>query len=115
MTRILAVLAALVLLATAAGFGDDDESRDWNTAPASEIHERLAAAKAGDLQRRTALKQLLGGSEATTQTNYDVTFYDVKLRINDTTEIVWGRVTFVATAAEGNVGKELIAAAAGEI
>ncbi|HOD66135.1 MAG TPA: M1 family aminopeptidase [candidate division Zixibacteria bacterium] len=103
-TRILAVLAALVLLATAAGFGDDDESRDWNTAPASEIHERLAAAKAGDLQRRTALKQLLGGSEATTQTNYDVTFYDVKLRINDTTEIVWGRVTFVATAAEGNVG-----------
>ena len=59
------------------------------------IHQRMFDAKvAGRLDREFAKATLENDAQADAMDNYDVLFYDVEIRVNDTTEILWGRVTF---------------------
>ncbi len=100
------ILTATVLLIAAAltVSAADDDSRDWNQASPAEIHSRLAEGKVSMAARADAMRQLIAGEAATlAQTDYDVKFYDVYIRINDTNEIVYGRVKFVAAATVANV------------
>lgn len=68
---------------------------DWETASPDLIHQRLHDAKAaGRLDQKFAKTALDFDAQADAMDNYDVLFYDVQIRVNDTTEILWGRVTF---------------------
>jgi len=79
---------------------------DWDKAPPSLIHQRLWEAKASArLDKEFARKLAAAAPTENTQTNYDVLFYDVKLRVNDTTEILFGVVKTVAAAAVDNVSQ----------
>jgi aminopeptidase N len=69
----------------------------------SDLHRILGEAKAAALDRsRRALAAAAAMPEAD-QTNYDVKWYDITIRVNDTTEILYGVVTFNATAVVDNV------------
>jgi len=69
----------------------------------SQMHKILAQGKAGALAKARAAQTAAMAESPNGQTNYDVTFYDVSLRVNDTAETVFGTVRFVATATEDNV------------
>ena len=71
----------------------------------SQLHEELAKGKAEALGRERAIAQLAAMEALSTQTNYDVLLYDIYIRVNDTTEILDGRVVFLAAAAEPGVGE----------
>jgi len=71
----------------------------------SQLHEIMAKGKAEALQRSRDAGRLSASAAASTQTNYDVLFYDIFIRVNDTTEILYGSVGFVAKAAEPGVSE----------
>lgn len=78
----------------------EESDIDWDNAPPSQIHQKLWEAKARSLLDRQFARKLAAGSpDENTQTNYDVLFYDVNIRVNDTTEVVYGIVKMVAAAA----------------
>ncbi len=84
----------------------DDSQLDWDNAPPSLIHQKLWQGKAAAYMNKQLARRMAAHPAAdNTQTNYDVRFYDIFLRINDTTEIIYGRVTFVADAAENGVSQ----------
>lgn len=82
----------------------EDENIDWDNAPPSVIHQKMWEGKAKSLLDKQVNRRLLA-LEATkdTQQNYDVLFYDVKIRVNDTTEILYGTVKFVALSTGAGV------------
>jgi len=96
---VLVLLAAL--LPTVASATDDPV--DWDTAPPSQIHQRLWESKVRAQTDREFFRGLASAEGASTQANYDVRFYDIFIRVNDTTEIIYGRVKFVADAAQPSV------------
>ena len=67
------------------------------------MHKMLAKGKAEALAKARTAAALSVAESPNGQTNYDVTFYDINLRVNDTAETVFGTVRFVATATEDNV------------
>lgn len=75
-----------------------DEVVDWNEVPAREIHQRLWEAKASLMADRDFFQAMASRETASTQTNYDVTWYDIAIRIDDTTEMIHGRVEMAARA-----------------
>jgi len=101
------IMAALLLLIVASLPGPtlaaDSDPVDWSTVPPSEIHQRLWESKVSVQADREFLKRVATADPASTQTNYDVLFYDVFIRINDTTEVVYGDIRFVAEAVASNV------------
>ncbi|MFH1686174.1 MAG: M1 family metallopeptidase [bacterium] len=93
---LMCLLPAVVL--AAAVFADTTPSDyDWDTAPPSRIHQKLADDKAAALAEKDVIRRMAAGSsEAMNQTDYDVGYYDVFIRVNDTTEFIYGVVTMVA-------------------
>lgn len=78
-------------------FADDQNSDlvDWETASPDLIHQRLHDSKvAGRLNQKFVRSALDLDAKADAMDDYDVLFYDVEIRVNDTTEVLWGRVTF---------------------
>lgn len=81
-----------------------DDDIDWETAPPSVIHQKLWEAKASAyMNKQLARKLASAGIAENTQTNYDIKYHDIYIRVDDTTEIIYGRVTFLAAAAEDGV------------
>ena len=106
--QILTVLVFTLVLSasfTGNGLAQNFVLTDSDNLSPSEIHRILAARKAESLKRARQMEALAAaeGKSPEDQANYDVTFYDVWMRINDTAEVVYGRVTFVARAAEAAV------------
>ncbi len=81
-----------------------DSEPDWGNAPPSEIHQRLWESKAGDFaDKQFVLKMTQTNPEEVTQTNYDVLFYDLFIRVNDTNENIYGKNSITAQAAQDGV------------
>ncbi|HWR82817.1 MAG TPA: M1 family metallopeptidase, partial [Candidatus Deferrimicrobium sp.] len=81
-----------------------DNQKNWEEASPLEIHRQMWETKASaHLERQRARALAAGEAAVSTQTNYDVLFYDIYIRVNDTTEIIYGRVKFVAQAAQDGV------------
>jgi hypothetical protein len=93
-----AILLIIYLIPTASA-DINQKPADDGRIPVRLLHKKLAEGKVAALMRRRAL-QSLASAEAlqNTQTNYDVLFYDIYIRVDDTNEIIYGRVTFVAQA-----------------
>lgn len=86
----------------------DDSGGDinWDNTSASEIHQKLAETKAAALADKNIARQVaLQEVQADFQMNYDVLFYDVWIRINDTNKVLYGNVKFVAKATESGVNE----------
>ncbi|MBU2652753.1 MAG: hypothetical protein KKA81_17635, partial [Bacteroidetes bacterium] len=98
-----AAFALAIALCPAPVTATDDPAVDWDNAPASQIHQRLWESKVKVQADREFYRGLAATEAASTQTNYDVRFYDIYMRVNDTTQIVYGRVKFVADAAQSSV------------
>ncbi|RME18707.1 MAG: hypothetical protein D6800_15165, partial [Candidatus Zixiibacteriota bacterium] len=80
------------------------DNRDWSQATPSEIHAEMGRRKAMALEAARRREALISSAvQANTQTNYDVTFYDIYLRLNDTTQMIYGRVGMTATATQDGV------------
>jgi aminopeptidase N len=74
--------------------------------PPSVIHQKMWEAKVAAHKEQQRLRALVAAEGmVNTQTNYDVLFYDIYIRVNDTTEIIYGKVTLVAQAAEDGVSQ----------
>ena len=69
----------------------------------SEVHEILARGKAEALGRARSAQAAAMVAPPHDQTQYDVKFYDVAIRVNDTTQILYGTVKFVAAATVDNL------------
>lgn len=82
----------------------DNDVRDWTKATPSEIHQEMwnhrvkALEKYFEHQEAQKLEKVSFG-----QVNYDMKFYDINIRVDDTTEILYGVVKFVAEATENGV------------
>ncbi len=83
-----------------------DNEPDWDNAPPSEIHQRLWESKSGDYaDKQFMLKMAQADPAEVTQTNYDVLYYDLFIRVNDTNEIIYGKNSFVAQSTQGGVSE----------
>lgn len=104
-SRITLTIFSLFFLLTSSLTADvSDEQIDWDNAPPSQIHQRLWEAKAlAHMDKQFARSLVVREGLENTQTNYDVLFHDIFIRVDDTTEIIYGRVKFVALAAEDGV------------
>ena len=72
---------------------------DGTTFDPSELHRFLSEGKSRAAADRAFAAKFFAEQERTnTQTNYDVKVYDIRLRVDDTTETLFGRVKFVALA-----------------
>jgi aminopeptidase N len=90
------VLAGVVLCTSGLLAGDADMI-DWDKASPSEIHERLGQSKAQALLDQQFYRKLMAQEKAiSNQTGYDVLHYDIFMRINDTTEWIYGQVGVTA-------------------
>ncbi|MDH3890802.1 MAG: M1 family metallopeptidase [candidate division Zixibacteria bacterium] len=99
-TLLSAITITAILCLTPVLCNAEDSDIDWDKAPPSLIHQKLWEAKASSLlDRQFARKMSAASPDVNTQTNYDVLFYDVNIRINDTTEVVYGTVKMIAAAA----------------
>ncbi|MDF1543816.1 MAG: M1 family aminopeptidase [bacterium] len=102
---ILATGLILVAASVLAG-SDDGVIVDWDKATPSQIHEKLWEGKARSLLDQEFTRSLKSSeTAANTQTNYDVLFYDINIRVDDTTENLYGVVKFVATAVDPSVSQ----------
>jgi len=97
-------LLLFVLLSSLSISAEDSQDIDWDKASPSVIHQKLWEGKAKSLLDKSLNRQIQAQAEvASTQQNDDVTFYDIFIRVNDTTEILYGVVKFVASATEDAV------------
>jgi aminopeptidase N len=71
----------------------------------SDMHRIMGDMKASALDRSRRMQMAAAGEPQADQTNYDVKWYDIFIRINDTTENLYGTVAFVAVAAVDGVNK----------
>jgi hypothetical protein len=76
---------------------------EWQNATPAEIHQHLWEAKSRALVDERFANQSISQASVNNQTDYDVRFYDVSLRVNDTTEVIYGKVTFVIDAVVNNL------------
>ena len=97
---LLSVIVIFTLCLTPILCSAEESDIDWDNAPPSLIHQKLSEAKASSLLDREFVRKLAAVSpDENTQTNYDVLFYDVNIRVDDTTEVLYGIVKMVAAAA----------------
>ncbi len=98
-------LTILTLIFTMPTFALDlDEDIDWDNQSPSEIHKKMWEMKSQAYKQAAVYRQLAAEEKLlNTQLNYDVLFYDVNIRVNDTNEVLYGVVKFVAEAAEDGV------------
>jgi len=83
-----------------------DNEPDWEKVPAAEIHQRLWESKSSAYSEKQLMQIMSQANpDIVTQTNYDVLYYNLFIRINDTTEIIYGKNSIVAQAAEDAVGE----------
>ena len=97
------LLAAVLLSAAPIAFGQTDGVSSADEINPSEIHRVLGEAKASALDRSRRMQSVAAARPEGDQTNYDVTWYDITIRVNDTTEILYGVVTFIAKATVNGV------------
>lgn len=89
--------ALLIGIGSTPVMADDQPMSDWDEATASQIHQHLADQKAASLADKMASRRMAAAQkQASNQTEYDVRFYDIDLRIDDTTEMIYGEVRVVA-------------------
>ncbi len=100
--RILLALIIAFCIPVIAAIAADD-AVDWDQAPPSVIHQKLWEGKVASRIEKNFVANYALNEADVTQTNYDVLFYDIFIRVNDTTEILYGDVKFVALAAEDGV------------
>ena len=85
---------------------DDGASIDWETASPSDIHQHMGEGKARAFFDREFVRKIeTQHALANTQDNYDVKYYDVFIRVNDTTEILYGHVGFLVEATTTGVSE----------
>jgi aminopeptidase N len=85
-------------------FSAADDDIDWSKASPAERHQKMWEAKARIMADRQYTSQLAAQQPmVNTQTNFDVKFYDIFIRVNDTTKYLYGRVRIVAAATEPGV------------
>ncbi len=95
---------SLLLSNVTATAGSVDNGTDWDQATPAQIHQHMWEAKSRALlDKQYAQQTIQAEALANTQTNFDVKFHDIYLRVNDTTNIIWGRVKFVAVATQAGV------------
>ena len=100
------VLLLLCLLlpgyATVALGSDTSSSKvEWPAPGPVEAHRWLIEGKAQQAVDRSFADKLFSQTDGgRIQENYDVKIYDIAIRVNDTTEILYGSVQFVAHATE---------------
>lgn len=91
------ILLFIVVLSFGTVVADDADLVDWDKASPSEIHQRLGQSKAEALLDQQFYRKLMAQEKGVTnQTAYDVLHYDIEMRINDTTEWIYGRVGVTA-------------------
>ncbi|MEW6051406.1 MAG: M1 family aminopeptidase [Candidatus Zixiibacteriota bacterium] len=104
--RILLTLTILLFLTFDIPLSQPSESAgDWSSATPAQLHQQMWEAKSRALLNKQYAEQAVQAVPASTQTNYDVKFHDIYIRVNDTTEILYGRVKFVAEAAQNGVSQ----------
>jgi hypothetical protein len=86
-----------LLVVPFAGSGRADDQIDINAEDLnpSEVHQILGRQKAEALSRARQLTAMAEAESAEAQTDYDMKWYDITIRVNDTTEILYGKVTFL--------------------
>ena len=100
----LTVLFFIFLLALNLTAEEDNQNIDWDNASPSVIHQKLWEGKASSYMNKQLARTLAAQEPmVNTQTNYDVKFYDISIRVDDTAEILYGAVKFVALATEDGV------------
>ncbi|MEW5994333.1 MAG: M1 family aminopeptidase [Candidatus Zixiibacteriota bacterium] len=105
LTLLTACFTTITAMLFSPALAGEDET-DWDNATPSQIHQRLWEAKVGSHLDRQVTRRMAAAADAfSTQTNYDVQFYDIFIRVNDTTEIIYGCVGIVALAAEDGVNQ----------
>jgi hypothetical protein len=62
----------------------------------SELHQLMGESKAQALARARRVAQVAMPTGGVDLTNYDVGFYDISIRVDDTTEVLYGRVRLMA-------------------
>ncbi len=102
---VLTTLTAVLSFVSSVIAGDAIPNTDWDRATAAQIHQQMWETKSRALIDKQAGPMALQQPAVSTQTNYDVKFYDIFIRINDTTNILYGHVGFAATAAQDNVNE----------
>ncbi len=112
--RFLRVSGVVVMLCLAIGWVDRPAARtvaavapdgSGEQLSPSEKHQILGRAKAEYYARQRQLSQEAFDRAARNQDNYDVTFYEVTLRVDDTLDWLDGTVVFMARAAEDGVAE----------
>ncbi len=104
--RFKSILVAIILIVAMLpikGFSQAFPYKNPVSLSPSEFHQVLAGEKAKRLERAREAAALSSAEVASTQTNFDVLFYDVFIRVNDTTEVLYGSVRTVAKAVDASV------------
>jgi len=73
-----------------------------------EFHLAEAAGKARRLEQARELQTLVTPTAEDLQTGYDVKWYDIAIRVNDTTQRLYGAVTCLAEIVEDDVSRVAI-------
>jgi hypothetical protein len=95
------VCVAVALLSLAAPVLADSNPAGQNLSP-RQIHDQMWNAKARAAADHRFSSQTIGTSTEV-QENYDVRYYDLFIRVDDTAEIIYGSVTILADILDNNV------------
>jgi aminopeptidase N len=75
------------------------DDTDWNAATPAQIHQRMWEAKSKSLINKQYAREMAAQApEALSQTDFDIKFYDIYIRVNDTTQVLYGKVKTVGAA-----------------
>jgi len=102
-TRLLLSLCAVSLAGSLSASGSDTR---WPQPGFTEAHEAMALGKASLLADRAVIDKIFAQTSGRMiQENYDVRIYDIDIRVNDTTETLYGHVRFVARATQAGTSE----------
>ena len=109
LNRIAVILIVALVLSDLAGVNISAEM--WpapdlsvKDSPAA-MHREMARFKAKALDKQREIQRAEALLQAPYQTNCDIVYYDVEIRVNDTTEFLYGVVRVVGLATEDNVDR----------
>ncbi len=101
---VLTLIVCLIVTGSSVSADAGGPATDWDKASPAEIHQRLWEAKATALSDKEMVRRLAQAKMApNNQTDYDMLFYDIFIRVDDTAEVIYGRVKFVAQATVGGL------------
>lgn len=98
------LIVSLVVLVSSV-IADDPEPLVMDGITPSDMHRLMGEMKASALDRSRRMQTASAEQPQADQTNYDVKWYDISIRVNDTTEILYGTVAFVAETTVDGVGQ----------